>query len=629
MKKILSTFFISIILSSLISTPVKAEFDAKFYSMNDIIYYDGSGGECNTSSSGGSVGDEFLDNVDWSKVNLPESVTRHKDKITAEAKKQGLNEKYVPLLLVLVNQESGGNGNDIFQSSESKGLPVNTLGLDESIAAGVEHFKVVSEKAKSYNLSIWAAFQAYNFGTAFIDHLYNNKKDWSIETAKEYSRTVVAPSLGNTSGATYSYVNDVSNLFPDKFLYTNGGNFYYVPVAWRQLGMSDEDIVKNANGTSSSSSSSSDSSSSSSSSSSSGKYTFIGDSLTVGVKDKLTSTFSGSSVDAYVSRGIKTPGQAGGSVMDYLNSNPPLKDSVVINIGANDGGSGDFANNTKEMLEKLKDKTTYLVNNYSGQSSVYENVNKTFESLKSDKVKVLDWKSYVDSNGGREKLYTTADGMDHVHMSEEGKEAYIKFLQEKLSGSDSSSSSSCGSESGGKFSNSTEESYRTEDGFSIISQYDPRWYNKPGNGGTRGDTSCGPFSLIMAISALTGKTPDIDDFINKSTKYNYSGGPGTILDVTEMVEEYGLRREAIEQSEAAINKVLDSGGLIYTTGKGAKPYLPTYGHAILIRKKTSNGKWKVADPGGTDASYQAVSNKDWDPSEILPYMDSAFALYKK
>ena len=52
-----------------------------------------------------------------------------------------------------------------------------------------------------------------------------------------------------------------------------------------------------------------------------------------------------------------------------------------------------------------------------------------------NEVKILDWKSYVEKNGGRDKLYA-ADG---VHHSTEGQEAYIKFLKDEIANDGNSS----------------------------------------------------------------------------------------------------------------------------------------------------------------------------------------------
>lgn len=352
------------------------------------------------------------------------------------------------------------------------------------------------------------------------------------------------------------------------------------------------------------------------------EYTFIGDSITVGVKSQIESSFTGSNVKAEVGQGVDWA----------VNQLSDIKDTVVINLGTNDK----FANG-KNLLEKLKDKKVYLVDTYGkGGSADFETTNKNIESIAKEfsNVQVLSWKKYLDENGGRDKYYAQEAGGANYHLNEEGKTLYIKFLKDKLSGGSSSNTSgSCKSSSnGGKFATSYQASYQTDDGFSIISQYDPRWADKPGNNGTRGNTSCGPFSLIMAISALTGRTPDIDDFVQKSTKYNVPGGAGTGYNLLNMLDDtdYGVKYKQLQKSEAEINKTLDSGGIVMVSGRGPRPFLAG-GHWILIRKKTGSGKWMVADPGGTNDSYKAITNKEWDPSNILPYMDEGgiFEITKK
>ena len=46
----------------------------------------------------------------------------------------------------------------------------------------------------------------------------------TVELAKAYSKNVVAPSLGNTSGQTYTYYQPVAMYYGGGKLYTNGGN---------------------------------------------------------------------------------------------------------------------------------------------------------------------------------------------------------------------------------------------------------------------------------------------------------------------------------------------------------------------------------------------------------------------
>src|SRR5581483_9508154 len=49
------------------------------------------------------------------------------------------------------------------------------------------------------------------------------------------------------------------------------------------------------------------------------------------------------------------------------------------------------------------------------------------------------------------------------------------------------------------------------DGFTIYSQYDPDWANKPYGDTTIAAAGCGPSAMAMIITALTGQsvTPDV------------------------------------------------------------------------------------------------------------------------
>ena len=72
------------------------------------------------------------------------------------------------------------------------------------------------------------------------------------------------------------------------------------------------------------------------------------------MKSDLTSTFSESNVEAEVGKGISW-------LNSRIDSGITLNDVVVINIGTNDNFPVDQA---KTMLDKLKDKKVYLVNNF-------------------------------------------------------------------------------------------------------------------------------------------------------------------------------------------------------------------------------------------------------------------------
>lgn len=135
------------------------------------------------------------------------TVLQHRDKILEELKKYG-KEEYIDLFLAVVMQESGGNGNDIFQCSESLGKKAGTLSLDESIRQGVKvlcghmsHEKVkVSSPEDIEHIKI--ALQAYNFGGGYITYINDtsgfgrgttreqveNLGKWTQENALAYQR---------------------------------------------------------------------------------------------------------------------------------------------------------------------------------------------------------------------------------------------------------------------------------------------------------------------------------------------------------------------------------------------------------------------------------------------------------
>ena len=175
---------------------------------------------------------------------------------------------------------------------------------------------------------------------------------------------------------------------------------------------------------------------------SSSKITFLGDSITVGMKSDLTSTFSESNVEAEVGKGISW-------LNSRIDSGITLNDVVVINIGTNDNFPVDQA---KTMLDKLKDKKVYLVNNFGKGGNVnFELVNRNIAEISKgySNVKVLDWKAEVEkkakADGVSDRDFYKEDG---YHINEtKGKELYIQFLKDSLKGIGDGESEECASSS--------------------------------------------------------------------------------------------------------------------------------------------------------------------------------------
>lgn len=131
------------------------------------------------------------------------------------------------LVLAMIYTETKGKEADVMQSSESSSGYANTItDSKESIQQGIYYLSQNLLLAEESGVDVWTAVQAYNYGNVYIDFIAKNGGKNTLELSKEYSLTIVAPSLGNTTGETYSYYHPIALLDGGK-LYVNGGNIYY------------------------------------------------------------------------------------------------------------------------------------------------------------------------------------------------------------------------------------------------------------------------------------------------------------------------------------------------------------------------------------------------------------------
>ncbi len=387
-KKISSIILISLILASTLSNIARAEFDERFYKLNDIIYYD-AGEDCAPASSG----------------NMAD-----------------------------INLEGNDNAEKIWNFFKSKGLTdEQTAGIMGSLWGESNHFQpdlVEAGNGIGYGIAQWS------FGRR------TNLENYAKEKGKPVSDLGVQlnflwQELEGPENRALNMVKSASTVREATIAWTNG---FERPREDLRPGR-----IKEGEEVGNKMLSQFAGKGSSGRGKASGPITFIGDSITVGVQEKLSSTFSGSNVSATV----------GDSITAATSKLPnTIHDTVVINLGTNDN----FDENAAEaLIGKLKGKKIYWVNNFSKNQNVdYNVVNQKLSAFASrhNEVKILDWKSYVEKNGGRDKLYA-ADG---VHHSTEGQEAYVKFLKEEIANdgnSSSNSSGSCSSSSGGKLGNAT------------------------------------------------------------------------------------------------------------------------------------------------------------------------------
>lgn len=127
------------------------------------------------------------------KAKVSAEVERYRDLVTKYAKENGIEDK-VDLMLALMMQESGGQGNDPMQASESKCGAIGCItSPEESIKYGVKHFKSVLEKAKG---DIKLTLQSYNFGGGFIDYVMKRGGKYTKDLAIEFSRMMYAKVAG-------------------------------------------------------------------------------------------------------------------------------------------------------------------------------------------------------------------------------------------------------------------------------------------------------------------------------------------------------------------------------------------------------------------------------------------------
>lgn len=166
-------------------------------------------------------------------VGLPPEVLQYEEIVRKEAVARDIPDK-VPVLLAIMAVESGGRGNDVMQSSESLGLPPNTLQPLESIRQGVKYYASLLQSALAKGCDEDVAIGGYNFGGGYIDFIAANGKKHTLALAERFSKEVVAPSLGNTTGRKYHYSNPIANDHGN-YLYWNGGNFFYVALVNQYL----------------------------------------------------------------------------------------------------------------------------------------------------------------------------------------------------------------------------------------------------------------------------------------------------------------------------------------------------------------------------------------------------------
>lgn len=120
-------------------------------------------------------------------ANVPFEVRRYEPMIREIATKYGLGD-YTEFFLAQVMQESGGQGGDIFQSSESAGLPPGMISDPiTSTEQAMREWAEVIGKAQQFGLDFWSSAQSYNFGSGYLFWLKQHNTVQNEGNAKQFA----------------------------------------------------------------------------------------------------------------------------------------------------------------------------------------------------------------------------------------------------------------------------------------------------------------------------------------------------------------------------------------------------------------------------------------------------------
>lgn len=149
--------------------------------------------------------------LEYSSIGISENILRYEKYFKKYAKKFFIEDQ-VDVIMALAMQESGGRHLDVMQSSESIGLPPNSItDPARSIEIGVKYF---AESFKKADGDVKLALQGYNFGIGFIDYAKENG-GYSKEVSIAFSEKM-AKRQGWTSYGDIDYVDHVMRYLDEE-----------------------------------------------------------------------------------------------------------------------------------------------------------------------------------------------------------------------------------------------------------------------------------------------------------------------------------------------------------------------------------------------------------------------------
>ncbi|MDO4523582.1 MAG: lysozyme family protein [Eubacteriales bacterium] len=154
-------------------------------------------------------------------VGVNSDVLSYQPQVEAACQKYGI-EEYSVLMLAIMQQESSGQGTDVFQCSESPfnteydNTPNSITDVDYSIDVGAQTFAYCLERAGCRHISnmerVKIALQEYNFGNDYALWVLDNYGTYSVENATEFSEMMMNQ-LGWSSYGDPEYVEHVLRYY--------------------------------------------------------------------------------------------------------------------------------------------------------------------------------------------------------------------------------------------------------------------------------------------------------------------------------------------------------------------------------------------------------------------------------
>ena len=155
------------------------------------------------------------------RSGLPESVLRYRSAIHQAAVEEQID-SYEGWLLAIIQVESGGEAEDVMQSSESAGLKSNSLDSAESVRQGCAYFAGLLKRAGEKNVDFDTVLQAYNYGPGYIDYVAENGGKHTFDLAKAFARE-------KSGGKKAAYLNPVA-VSSGGWRYAYGNMYYAILV---------------------------------------------------------------------------------------------------------------------------------------------------------------------------------------------------------------------------------------------------------------------------------------------------------------------------------------------------------------------------------------------------------------